>query len=277
MTAADELVDVIDEAGRTIGVVTRREMRERRLPHRSVGVLVFNSRGDLFIHERTATKDVYPSYWDVAIGGVLAAGEGYDAGALREGREELGVDLDPEPLFLFRYADAATVAQSMIYRASHDGPFHLQAEEIVRGQFVSLAEVLGRAEREPFCPDGWSVLAEYRRRGCMPFLYRVAATFTDRVVADEWLAWLDGGHIAECLMAGGALDAEIIALDGESLTYEVRYRYLSRHAFAVYERDHAPRLRAEGLRLFPVERGITYRRSTGITIEHTSPPSVTGT
>ena len=85
----DELVDVIDDAGRTIGTVTRREMRARRLPHRCVYVLVFNRQGQLFIHLRTATKDVYPSHWDVAIGGVLAAGESFAEGAKRELREEL--------------------------------------------------------------------------------------------------------------------------------------------------------------------------------------------
>src|SRR5262249_26896649 len=75
MSAADELVDVIDDAGRTIGVVTRREMRRRRLPHRSTAILVFDHAGRLFVHLRTATKDVFPSHWDVAVGGVLGAGE----------------------------------------------------------------------------------------------------------------------------------------------------------------------------------------------------------
>src|SRR5882672_3408640 len=108
MSAGDELVDVIDEAGRTAGTVTRREMRARRLPHRCVYVLVFNRQGELFIHLRTATKDVYPSRWDVTVGGVLAAGESFDAGARRELGEELGVDTEPEQLFPFQYADAAT-------------------------------------------------------------------------------------------------------------------------------------------------------------------------
>ena len=49
-------------------------------PHRCTYVLVFNIRGELFIHLRTATKDVYPSHWDVAIGGVLAAGETFAEG-----------------------------------------------------------------------------------------------------------------------------------------------------------------------------------------------------
>jgi isopentenyldiphosphate isomerase len=161
---AEELVDVIDEAGNTIGVVPRREMRGRRLLHRCVYVLVFNSLGELFVHLRTAAKDVYPSHWDVAVGGVLAAGETFDQGVRREAAEELGVPVEPEPLFLFRYADEASQVQGMVYRLTHDGPFHLQPEEVVHGEFLPLAEVAARAAREPFCPDGLAVLAEYCRR-----------------------------------------------------------------------------------------------------------------
>src|SRR5262249_25040045 len=133
-----ELIDVIDAAGRTIGVATRAEMRARRLPHRCVYVLVFNSRGELFVHLRTPTKDIFPSYSDVAVGGVLAAGESFAEGARREVREELGVELSTEELFPLYHEDDATVVQAMVYRTVHDGPFQLQAEEIVRGEFISL-------------------------------------------------------------------------------------------------------------------------------------------
>jgi isopentenyldiphosphate isomerase len=160
-----ELVDVVDERGRPIRTVSRREMRARRLPHRSVYVLVFDRRGRLFVHLRTADKDVYPAHWDVAVGGVLAAGESFDAGARREVREELGVDVEPEALFPLRWSDAANDVHGMVYRARHDGPFRLQPEEVVRGKFVALDEVASRAVREPFCPDGLAALAEYRRLG----------------------------------------------------------------------------------------------------------------
>ncbi|HKB41053.1 MAG TPA: NUDIX domain-containing protein [Gemmataceae bacterium] len=162
--ADNELIDVIDDAGRTIASVPRREVRERRLPHRCVYVLVFNGRGELFIHLRTPTKDVYPSHWDVAVGGVLAAGESFDEGARRETSEELGINARPEPLFPFRYADCFTFAHGMVYRLLHDGPFRLQPEEIVRGEFVRADEVAARIARDPFCPDGLGVLAEYQRR-----------------------------------------------------------------------------------------------------------------
>jgi isopentenyldiphosphate isomerase len=160
----EELVDVIDDTGRTIRTVTRREVRQHRLAHRCVYVLVFNRKGELFIHLRTSTKDVYPSHWDVCVGGVLAAGESFDAGARREIAEELGVNLDPERLFLFRYEDSSSIVQGMVYRVVHEGPFQLQAEEIVRGEFVPVEEVAGRAALEPFCPDALSVFMEYQRR-----------------------------------------------------------------------------------------------------------------
>ena len=63
-----------------------------------------------------------------------------------------------------RWADASTVVHGMAYRATHGGPFRLQPEEIVRGEFVTVDDVCARAASQPFCPDGLAVLAEYRAR-----------------------------------------------------------------------------------------------------------------
>ena len=157
-----ELVDVIDDAGNVIRTVSRREMRGQRLPHRCTYILVFNSRGELFIHLRTPTKDVYPSHWDVCVGGVLVSGESFDQSARRECLEEIGVAVEPERLFHFPYADDRTIVQGMVYRVVHDGPFVLQASEIVSGEFLPTAIVEDRIGREQFCPDGLAVLARYR-------------------------------------------------------------------------------------------------------------------
>jgi 8-oxo-dGTP pyrophosphatase MutT (NUDIX family) len=164
MAAADELVDVIDETGSTVRVVTRAEMRRNRLPHRCVYILMFNVRGELFIHERTATKDIYPSYWDVAAGGVLAAGESFDEGAARECLEELGVNAELTPLFPFEYSDDRTIVQAYVYRGLHEGPFQLQPEEVVQGRFVGDKELNELIAVRPFCPDGLQVWELWRQR-----------------------------------------------------------------------------------------------------------------
>jgi hypothetical protein len=93
--------------------------------------------------------------------------------------------------------------------------------------------------------------------------YTVCVTLPDEALAREWLRWLREGHVQD-MLAGGASAAEFVALDQPALAYEVRYRFPSREAFDRYERESAPRLRAEGLRLFPVEKGVAYRRSVGV-------------
>jgi isopentenyldiphosphate isomerase len=166
VTAVDtggELVDVVDAEDRVVGRATRTDVRRANLRHRSVYVLVFNRGGELFVHRRTPTKDVYPGHLDVAIGGVPLAGEDYEAAARRELGEEIGVvDVSPERLFALRYADAVTTLNGVVFRCVHDGPFALQASEIESGEFLPLAEVVRRVRQEPFCPDGLAVLARYR-------------------------------------------------------------------------------------------------------------------
>jgi hypothetical protein len=93
-------------------------------------------------------------------------------------------------------------------------------------------------------------------------LYTVAVTFPRLEMVDDWIRWLCDGHVADVL-AGGATQAEIVRIDGSSLTYEVRYRFPSCQHFDAYEREHAPRLREEGRRLFPPEQGVVYQRTVG--------------
>ena len=84
LNPAEELVEIVDRDNRPIGALTRRLMREQGLIHRAAYILVFNTAGELFLQKRTLTKDIYPGYWDMAAGGVVLAGESYEAAARRE-------------------------------------------------------------------------------------------------------------------------------------------------------------------------------------------------
>jgi len=103
------------------------------------------------------------------------------------------------------------------------------------------------------------------------FSYTVTAAFDDPTVAQEWIAWLRDEHVRD-VIESGARDGEVIILDPDEgyatsgsskQTCEIRYHFSDRAAFEAYVRDHAPRLREEGLKRFPPERGISYSRRSG--------------
>lgn len=136
-------------------------MRAKGLTHRATYILVFNSKGELFIQKRTATKDIYPGYYDIAAGGVVLADESYEDSAQRELFEELGIK--PPLVFHFDnyYADNNNKVWGRIFSCVHDGPMTLQKEEVESGLFLYPDKVLKMSKKEPFCPDGIIILQKF--------------------------------------------------------------------------------------------------------------------
>jgi len=95
-----------------------------------------------------------------------------------------------------------------------------------------------------------------------PIHYRVMATLPDAATADRYLTWLTSGHVAEVCRLGRAT-ARVIRLRGDRLQVVSTYEFASQGDLERYETEHAPRLRAEGVGLFPPESGITFVREYG--------------
>ena len=129
-------------------------MRRHRLRHRATFVVVRSSHGRVLLHRRSESKDLWPGRWDLAVGGVVTAGEGYDDAARRELAEEIGVTTSALlPLGAGRYADADVNLVARLYEVVHDGPFTFADGEVVEARFVTLAELRTRVAAEPFVPD----------------------------------------------------------------------------------------------------------------------------
>jgi len=121
--SADEQVEHVDEYGDVVAIVTRARMRAENLRHRSVAIIVQSSDGRLLVHRRADDKDLFPGWWDLAAGGVVAAGEASDDAAVRELAEELGIaGVAPEFLAECSHDDEHAKERSRVYRVVHDGP-----------------------------------------------------------------------------------------------------------------------------------------------------------
>ncbi len=149
----DELLDIVDEQDQVIGSAARsRCNNDPSLIHRAAYMLIFNARGDLFLHKRSQTKDNFPGMWSISVAGHVPKGETYEATMRREMEEEIGTVLE------FRFLDKILLRHvkenefSAIFRAESEGPFRLNPDEIQEGRFFRLHTIRDGmwAELTPF-------------------------------------------------------------------------------------------------------------------------------
>ena len=95
--------------------------------------------------------------------------------------------------------------------------------------------------------------------------YMVTATLPGAAMADEYVAWLEDGHVDQVVEAG-AHSAMIVRLEPDAVGLPrvmTQYVFPSRHAFDEYVQRHAPALRADGLKRFGPEKGVRFERAIG--------------
>jgi isopentenyldiphosphate isomerase len=146
-----EIFDVVNERDEVMGQQPREAVHRLGLMHRAVHILVFNAAGQVFLQKRSMKKDRQPGLWDSSASGHVEAGEDYDACAVRELREEIGLQLAATPQRLFKLAASARTDQEHVwlYRSEAEGPFRLDPEEIERGGWFAPAEVTQWMGKQP--------------------------------------------------------------------------------------------------------------------------------
>jgi isopentenyldiphosphate isomerase len=154
----EELVDALDAQGNVVGTVTRAEMRRANLWHRSVFVVVVNDGDEILVHRRAGWKDKWPDRWDIAVGGVVIAGEAWEVAAGRELAEEVGVTAELVYLGEDLYVDDDVREVARIYQARTAGPFTFADGEITEAAWVPIAQLRDWAAGHEVCPDSMSVV-----------------------------------------------------------------------------------------------------------------------
>lgn len=134
----------------------KEHIRGEKIPegyfHLVVHVWIRNSKGEYLISQRSANRPTFPLMWECAGGSVLK-GESSIEGALREVKEEVGLDLKPEDgKLLFSKIRGSDVRYECkvfndimdVWLFSYDGELQLEAattDEVAACKWMTVSEI----------------------------------------------------------------------------------------------------------------------------------------
>lgn len=138
-----ELWDVYDGQARKTGRTMKRGTPKDGDYMLCAHVYIYTSEGKFLVQKRALSKELHPGEWDITVGAVLA-GEESIAGAIRETKEEIGIDISEEDLYL-----AGRVKKQNkfidIYFVKKDFDIaccELQEEEVADVKFIEVSELI---------------------------------------------------------------------------------------------------------------------------------------
>lgn len=156
-------VAVVDLENHVLSHVPRSVMRRENLLHRAVKILVSNEQGEILVHRRTSTKDLFASMHDLFVGGIVESEESYDEAAVRVLANELGI-FDHAPEFVCRhlYLGARSRAWIQIYRLIWGGAMQFHPDHIEWSAWLPESELDAWTSRTAVVPMGLDCLFAYQ-------------------------------------------------------------------------------------------------------------------
>lgn len=151
-----EIWDLYDLEGNVVGEHVRGNPMPERAYHRVVHIWIKNREGKFLLTQRSPHKKTFSLKWECAGGSVLQGEESLHA-ALREVKEETGIDLDPAQgsLVLTQVremcGDTRVNDINDVYLFSFDGDIDLSSattDEVAQAKWMSREEILELFHRE---------------------------------------------------------------------------------------------------------------------------------
>lgn len=136
-----EYFDVVDENDEVIGRASRKEVHDNHLIHRAVTVWIFNSKGELYMAQRSRHKDKNPLKWQAPASGHVDSGETYKEAAIRELKEECEIECDIHFEFKIKVFSDDQKEFFELYTCQFKGDTIEPTEEFERSEFMSIDKI----------------------------------------------------------------------------------------------------------------------------------------
>jgi 16S rRNA (adenine1518-N6/adenine1519-N6)-dimethyltransferase len=157
---------VVDKNDRILRYAKRSDVHGNNLRHRAVHILVFNQADEVYLQQRSRTKDRHPLKWDSSAAGHVSGTERYDAAAKREVEEELGINIPLKKILKLPASERTDHEFIWVYRGQAREDPEPNRSEIEAGAFFAPSVVDGWITTRPenFAPGFLECWQAYRRK-----------------------------------------------------------------------------------------------------------------
>lgn len=156
-----EIVDIVDEEDNVIGKGPIDDVRQNNQWFRVARIIVVNSSGKFFVHQRSWNHVVFPGHYDFGAAGIVSSGEDYATAAKRELEEEIGAKKVPLRFVAHFKREGPAKTQTHVYCCTYDGAITIQEDEIIHGRFMTGDEIEKLQKKEKFHPGGVEAYRKY--------------------------------------------------------------------------------------------------------------------
>ncbi len=151
----DDLFPLVNDKDEVMGSAFRSYVHANNLLHRAVHALVFNTKGQLLMQMRSASKDRYPSCYTTSCSGHVDYGESYEKALLREFHEELGIKTKLDDFIYIGKVDANAQTEGeftkvyIIIEKESAFKFNYPEEEVASLKYFSKEELESDMAKKP--------------------------------------------------------------------------------------------------------------------------------
>ena len=166
----NERLPIVDKKDRILRYAGRPEVHGNNLRHRAVHILLFDQAGEVYLQQRSRSKDRHPLKWDSSAAGHVTEGERYDDTARRELNEELGVSVALQKISKLPASQNTDQEFIWLYRGTLSDDPAPNKSEIEQGAFLPPTTIDGwtLARPEDFAPGFLECWKTYRARNALP-------------------------------------------------------------------------------------------------------------
>ncbi len=146
MNELDELLEVVDDSNQVVGKATRGECYRKGLLHRAVNIFIYNSKNDVFLHQRSSKKLKYPLFWDLSCSEHVKSGESFTEAAKRGLKEELGIEVQLQEIIPIHKIDSSAgkyldYELVVTYKGIYEGKMKFDPNEVAKGKYFNTDEL----------------------------------------------------------------------------------------------------------------------------------------